>query len=106
MRVLMALLCCVVTDAFVLQAVAPRAIAPARHSSAAQMILPTQMLLPTVALAEAGQSGNVDAPIGIIVAGAVLATLTAGIPVYATAISVLITPLCPHPCAAHATASS
>ena len=93
MRVLSLMLFCCVGDAFVLQQAAPRALlAPHRHSSAAQMLLPMQFL-PTVALAEAANPGSVDAPIGIIVAGAVLATLTAGLPVCATAIAVFITPL-------------
>ena len=107
MRVLMALLCCVVTDAFVLHAVAPRAIAPARHSSAAQMLLPTEMLLPMTSLAEAGQAVAMkETPWALIIAGCVVTTLSAGFPVYATAITPPVTPLCTHPCAVRAAAFS
>lgn len=69
------MLSCVGVQALMLHPAGPR-IAAVRASPT--MMLP---LLPMTALAEAGQSGNVDAPIGVIVAGAVLATLTAGLPV-------------------------
>ena len=73
------LLSCVGVQALVLRAAGPRISANAHVVRAAT---PTMMpMLPTAVLADAAV-GTVDAPIGVIVAGAVLATLTAGLPVY------------------------
>merc|ERR1719162_2089238 len=70
------MLCCV-SDAFVLQPAASRALAPARHSSAAEM------LLPMTSLAEAGQAVAMkETPWALIIAGCVVTTLSAGFPVF------------------------
>ena len=107
LRAAMIMMLCCVSDAFVLQPAASRALAPARHSSVAQMLLPTEMLLPMTSLAEAGQAVAMkETPWALIVAGCVVTTLSAGFPVYATAITPLVTPLCTHPCAVRAAAFS
>ena len=99
LRAAMIMMLCCVSDAFVLQPAASRALAPARHSSVAQMLLPTEMLLPMTSLAEAGQAVAMkETPWALIIAGCVVTTLSAGFPVYATAITSLVTPLCTHPC--------
>jgi len=107
LRAAMIMMLCCVSDAFVLQPAASRALAPARHSSVAQMLLPTEMLLPMTSLAEAGQAVAMkETPWALIIAGCVVTTLSAGFPVYATAITPLVTPLCTHPCAVRAAAFS
>ena len=99
MRAIVLMLVCV-SDAFVLQPAASRAVAPARHGSVAQMLLPTEMLLPMIALADAGEAVAMkEIPYGIIAAGCVVTTLAAGFPMCATAIAALVTPLCIDPCA-------
>ena len=106
LRVAMLLMLCV-SDAFVLQPAASRALAPARHSSVAQMLLPTEMLLPMISLAEAKEAVAMkEVPFGLIAAGCVVTTLSAGFPMSATAIAALVTPLRTHPCAVHVAAFS
>merc|ERR1712127_1130358 len=83
LRAAMIMMLCCVSDAFVLQPAASRALAPARHSSVAQMLLPTEMLLPMTSLAEAGQAVAMkETPWALIVAGCVVTTLSAGFPVF------------------------
>lgn len=72
------LLGCVNVQALVLRAAGPRILANAHVVPAART---TMMLMPPTAVLADAAPGSVDAPIGVIVAGAVLATLTAGLPV-------------------------
>ena len=71
-----------VSDALMLQPAAPRVLAPARHVVHGSK---PQMLLPMVSLAEAGEAVAMkEVPYGLIAAGCVLTTLTAGFPMCAT----------------------
>ena len=81
MRAAMILMLGCVSDALMLQPAAPRVLA-ARH-----VVLGSkpQMLLPMVSLAEAGEAVAMkEVPYGLIAAGCVLTTLTAGFPMCAT----------------------
>ena len=82
MRAAMILMLGCVSDALMLQPAAPRVLAPARHVGLGSK---PQMLLPMVSLAEAGEAVAMkEVPYGLIAAGCVLTTLTAGFPMCAT----------------------
>ena len=82
MRAAMILMLGCVSDAFMLQPAAPRVLSPARHVVHGSK---PQMLLPMVSLAEAGEAVAMkEVPYGLIAAGCVLTTLTAGFPMCAT----------------------
>ena len=80
MRAAMILMLGCVSDAFMLQPAAPRVLASARHVVHGSE---PQMLLPMVSLAGEAVAMK-EVPYGLIAAGCVLTTLTAGFPMCAT----------------------